>query len=71
MGRCVRSSRKQAMKRENKSSSSMILGQCAGRVIHSLTAPALAEPFRSAMNNYWMTNNAMELTTSRRTTLLS
>ena len=25
------------------------------------------EPFRSPMNNYWMTNNAMEVTASRRT----
>ena len=38
-----------------------------GRVIHSLAAPALAEPFRSPMNNYWMTNNAMERTADRRT----
>jgi len=41
-----------------------------GRVIHSLAAPALAEPFRSPMNNYWMTNNAMRQTTGRRTALL-
>jgi hypothetical protein len=30
-----------------------------GRVIHSLAPPAFGGPFRSPMNNYWMTNNAM------------
>jgi hypothetical protein len=34
-----------------------------GRVIHSLAAPAFEGPFRSAMNNYWMTNNAIQITT--------
>jgi hypothetical protein len=38
-----------------------------GRVIHRLAAPALAEPFRSPMNNYWMTNKALQPTASRRT----
>ena len=46
------------------------INQISFRMRQSYSQPRCASrgrPFRSSMNNYWMTNNAMELTASRRT----
>jgi hypothetical protein len=45
----------------------MILWNATAKLFTASLRQPSKEPFRSPMNNYWMTNKAMEPTTGRRT----